>query len=189
MERTGRDIFTMILQRKGIAKRLVMQSLTTQAAPFLSYFSRRFFASKKKKKKQHQKQQKTVTDTLTPSSRLYELDNRRKNKKRAAVFEKVFEKAPVSKKLLNCQLTKDFINYAQNAGANVKQNGGHVKVSLNGVTTGFQSPGKKQFLIASVRKQKIEAFKAMGIAWDNSSKVLSKSVAEQVHDVLVQDEF
>jgi hypothetical protein len=47
--------------------------------------------------------------------------------------------------------------------ANVIINSNHVKVSKDGVTTGFHSPGRKTVLCAGVRKQKIDAFKAMGI--------------------------
>jgi hypothetical protein len=90
-------------------------------------------------------------------------DNRASNQLKASAAD---PGRPVSKKLLACRTTKDFIKYAKSRGCEVVINSNHVKVMLNGVTTGFQSPGKKQELQNSACKQKIEAFKAMGIAWE-----------------------
>ena len=96
----------------------------------------------------------------------FEKDNRTRNREKATEFNRDDARA-VSKKLLKCRITKDFIKYAKQRGCDAVINSNHVKISKNGVTTGFQSPGRKEDLPSVVRKQKIEAFKAMGIAWDD----------------------
>lgn len=98
-----------------------------------------------------------------PSVEGYELDNRSANREKAEMMDPGRE---ISPQLLKCRTSKDFIRYAKRRDAKITINSNHVKVSKNGVTTGFSSPGKKDTLIAGVRKQKIEAFMAMGIAWD-----------------------
>ena len=89
--------------------------------------------------------------------------NRTRNRKKA---EEIDTGLQVSKKLLKCRTTTDFIKFAKQRGCEEVVNRNHSKISKNGVTTGFQSPRRKEYLPAHVRKQKIEAFKAMGIAWD-----------------------
>jgi len=83
------------------------------------------------------------------------LDNRRANRQKA---EQLDTGKPVSRKLLKCRTTKDFVNFARNNGAkttHTKSN--RVKVTKNGVTTGFHQVGEKTDLDLAVRKQKIEA--------------------------------
>jgi hypothetical protein len=98
---------------------------------------------------------------------IYELDNRTVNREKAEAVASFFGHQEISKELRKCRTTKDYINYAKKTGADVTINSNHVKISKNGVTTGLHSPGKKIDLINSVRKHKVEAFKAMGIAWKN----------------------
>ena len=92
-----------------------------------------------------------------------ERDNKTLVRHKAAALDQGHE---VSKQLMKCRTTKDFIQYAKRHNAEVVINSNHVKVSKNGTTTGFQSPGRKEVLHAQVRKQKIDAFRAMGIAWE-----------------------
>jgi hypothetical protein len=53
------------------------------------------------------------------------------------------------------------------------------------VTTGFQSVGTKLALGKHIQKQKIEAYKAMGIAWENSPWNQEKSTAEEIRDLIL----
>ena len=104
---------------------------------------------------------------LSSSSKVvqgYERDNRSKNK---ALGRKLDPGKPISRKLSKCRTTKEFVDYARGKGAKVKINSNHVKVSTGNVVTGFSSVGRKNVLNSGVRKQKIEAFMAMGIAWDD----------------------
>ena len=71
-----------------------------------------------------------------------------------------------SKKLSKCRTTKEFVQYARKKGARVVVNSNHVKVSKNGTISTFWSIGKKRDLMRSGRKEKIQDFMAMGIAWD-----------------------
>ena len=58
------------------------------------------------------------------------------------------------------------MKFAESRGVNITINGGHAKLSKHGVTTIISSPGKKKDFDNSARKATIDAFKAMGIAWD-----------------------
>jgi len=92
-----------------------------------------------------------------------ERDKRTMNREKAEAMDPGTQ---VSRQLMKCRTTVDFIQFARKHGAEVVINSNHVKVSNDGVTTGFHSIGKKEAMPNSVLKQKIEAFKAMGIAWD-----------------------
>ena len=74
---------------------------------------------------------------------------------------------PISKQLLACRSTKDFIKYANQRGAVITINSNHAKVAHNGVWTILQSPGRKHDLNRGARVRQIQAFKDMGIAWDD----------------------
>ncbi len=74
---------------------------------------------------------------------------------------------PISKQLLACRATKDFIKFASQRGAVITINSNHARVTHNGTYTIVQSPGRKQDLHIGARMRTIEAFKAMGIAWDD----------------------
>ena len=131
--------------------------------------TRRLFASRNKTK--NSEDENPEQTTLAETKRRFERDNRTVNRAKAEAFDNNIvqgsnNKQAVSKEQLKCRSTKDVIHYAEKAGATVTINSNHVKVSKNGVTTGFQSPGKKCDLNTPVRKLKIEAFQAMGIAWD-----------------------
>ena len=74
----------------------------------------------------------------------------------------------ISNKLKACRATKDFIKFAKQRGAIVTSSAGgssHSKVSHNGICYVLVT-GKKLDLQNSACKLTIEAFKAMGIAWD-----------------------
>ena len=106
------------------------------------------------------------TDTVDLLNR--ELDNKSENRRKAEEFQNLVGKdKPISKKLLKCRSTKEFMKYAESKGATVTINSNHVKISKYGVTTGFQSAGRKTDFKMGVLKQKIIAFQAMGIAWDD----------------------
>ena len=96
----------------------------------------------------------------------FERDNRTKNRQKAKELDPGGGR-PISKKLSKCRTTKEFVEYARSKGAAVKINSNHAKVTKNNVTTGFASIGTKKDVQYGARKQKIEAFKAMGIAWDD----------------------
>lgn len=72
----------------------------------------------------------------------------------------------VSKQLLGCRATKDFIKFAKQRGAIVTINSNHAKVTHNNTFYILSSPGKKHDLQNSACKLTINAFKGMGIAFD-----------------------
>ena len=77
---------------------------------------------------------------------------------------------PVSKQLMACRATNDFIKFAKQRGASVTKNAGggsHTRVTYNGIYYILASTGVKNDLQNSACKLTIEAFKAMGIAWDD----------------------
>jgi len=82
------------------------------------------------------------------------------------------DRRPISPELSRCQTTKAFISYALRRGATLYHNrgGNHVKVSKGTISCTFAGglKGTKSVkqLASFMIKEHIEAFKAMGIAWD-----------------------
>jgi hypothetical protein len=71
---------------------------------------------------------------------------------------------PISKELSDCRTAKHFVKFAVSRGVTVKKTkDGTVKISMNDVTVTF---GPREEITPKSRKQKVKAFKAMGIAWD-----------------------
>ena len=138
----------------------------------------RYFGSRNKGKIQDQK-----SDGFSTQGFL--LDNLAEIREKAVVMEKMMNDPKVSKALLKCETSTDFIAFAETSGAAVSgTKGSHVKVSFNGVITGFQA-GKVR-LRPYVRKQKIDAFKAMGLAWDESPPIGLQSLEEDIRDLLLE---
>ena len=76
---------------------------------------------------------------------------------------------PISNELKACRATNDFIRFAKQRGAIVTKSAGggsHTKVTHNGIYYVLVT-GAKHDLQNSACKLTIEAFKAMGIAWDD----------------------
>ena len=75
--------------------------------------------------------------------------------------------APISQKLHQCHTTQQFVDFANQRGAQVvKCNKGTTKVSMESVTTIFWQIGPNGELTHQDRKAWVNAMKATGIAWD-----------------------
>mmetsp|Transcript_31021 Transcript_31021/g.64725 ORF Transcript_31021/g.64725 Transcript_31021/m.64725 type:complete len:241 (-) Transcript_31021:44-766(-) len=129
---------------------------------------------------------------LKPSEnkRPFEFDNLTENRKKAKEMENKIEGIKeVSRSLKKCRTYKEFVNFAKNSGAIISISGSHVKISKNSITTGVHSTGKKFFVKSGIRKSIIDAFKAMGIAWDAkiSTERPSRDTVEEIHALLLQE--
>ena len=113
--------------------------------------------------RQTQLKHSTLADLLLAPE--LERDNRSRNRRMARESDPDGSRR-VCPELEKCRSTKEFVRYARKKGATVvftKNN--HVKVFRNGASSLFAGFGRPHALRKSIVKEKIEDFKAMGIAW------------------------